>query len=103
MGQPPAIRPYSYSDPPAGFGPGPLPNLALEELAGLVAREVLDEVDRARPLVVGDAPAAPVDQLLIDGGRAGLNSHHRLNRLAPPIVGHSDDRHVAHGRVAVQA
>src|SRR5262249_33519596 len=66
------------SDPPPGSSPVTLPDLPLEELAGLVARQVIDEVNRARPLVVGEASAAPVDQLLIARGCARLKSHHRL-------------------------
>src|SRR5690606_4492267 len=68
--------------------------LALEQLAARVAGQDVGEVDRLRHLEAGDVLASEGDELL-GGGIGALSPHDDgLHRLAPPLVGHTDDGHV---------
>src|SRR5690348_17089789 len=79
---------------PLATFPVRLAQLALQDLAGGIARQCLGEVDGARHLVAGDALPRVVDELLYRHGGAGFFHHDRLHRLAPLRVGHADDSHV---------
>src|SRR6516165_12407131 len=77
-------------------GPVRLAQGALEHLAGSAARQVLDDVDRSRALVVRQAGAAEGDD--VGGGelRAGGGDDDGLDGLAPVLVGNADDHAFAH-------
>src|SRR5512147_484404 len=75
---------------------------ALQDLAGGVARDRLEEVDRLRALVVRDAAAHELDDLRRARLGARLEDDAGLDRLAPGVVGHADrrifgERRVLHG------
>ena len=65
-------------DPPLVALPVGLAQLALEELAAGVARQLVDEIDRARALVAGKLVARPVDQALLGQAGAGALARRRL-------------------------
>src|SRR5512133_2944917 len=77
-------------------GPGPeaLAQRSLEDLARGRARQVADEVDRARQLVAGEALAREGGQLVGTRHRARPQDDERLHRLTPPLVGYADDRNL---------
>src|SRR5690606_8338266 len=90
-------------DQPASVSlPIAIAQLALLHLARLGARQLRDEVDRARALVVRDVIAAEADQLLGELGAglvAGGRHHDGLHLLAEIVVGHADHGDVVHLRV----
>src|SRR5262249_50909806 len=74
-------RPRDSADAPLVPFPVRLAQLALEHLAARVARQRVDEVDRARTLVAAQPCLAEREQLLRRRGRSGLRDDDRLNRL----------------------
>src|SRR5215472_8138699 len=82
---------------PVGLAQG-----ALEHLAGSAPRQVFDDVDRGRALVVRQAVAAEGDD--VGGGelRARGRDDDGLDGLAPVLVGDADDHAVAHARAGVE-
>ena len=80
-----------------------LAQLVLVELAVVVPGQRLDELDAAGTLVVRDAVAAPLDDLVAQRWRR-LDARVRLDRghhdLAPLVVGDADHTGVADGRDA---
>src|ERR1700761_6425797 len=83
-------------------GPIGVSQRTLEYLAGRVAWQVVNEVDRGRTLVVRETLPAEGD----DVGRGELRAWSRdddgLDGLAPPIVGNADDHPFAHAWAGVQ-
>src|SRR6185312_240362 len=69
--------------PPCVTGPIGLAQRALEELAGSVARQRGDEIDRARPLEAGELVAAPFDQGRLAQGCTLAPDHDGFDSLAP--------------------
>jgi len=67
-----------------------LPQLAAQDLARGVARQGVDEIDAPGDLEGGNPLARPGDD--VGGARLGLRlgDHHRLDRLAPALVGHAE-------------
>src|ERR1041384_1002496 len=80
----------------------PRAQLALEDLAGRVARQLGDERDPPRPLEVGQAGAAELDDLGLGDGVAVAHDDECVQRLAPLRVGHADHRGVDDRGVAVE-
>src|SRR5260370_10972005 len=64
--------------------------MAAQDLAGGIARQRLDEVDRLRRLEARDAFAGEVDDVRRRRLLALLHHHDRLDRFAPLLVGHAD-------------
>src|SRR5690242_14331603 len=61
-----------------------------EHLPGGGAGQLVKEIDRARPLGTPQSRSAEGENLLLGAGHLGAQHHHRLDRLAPPGIGHSD-------------
>ena len=82
----------------AGGWPGPVPlaELPLEHLPGRRARQLVDELDRARQLVAGEPLTRERDQLSALDDGAGTADDERLDRLAPALVRNPDHRDVEH-------
>src|SRR5437773_12148346 len=79
-----------------------LAQLALEELARGVARELVDEVDRARFLVARETFAAERDERIRPDMHPASQLDHGLDRLTPPVVRDADHRRVHHCGMSVQ-
>src|SRR6266536_4710979 len=73
-----------------------LAQLGLAHLAVRVARELLDEFDHARTLVVGEVLSTPGDHTVGIERRARPRLHDGVEDLAPPVVGHAEDGTVDH-------
>ena len=84
---------------PSQYG---IAELALQELAGGLARELVGEVDRLRPLELGE-PAGQVlhdrRRQLVAGLVAGSRLDHGLDLLAHVVVGDAEHGDVADARV----
>src|SRR4051812_23761292 len=91
-------RPLSHRRPVTS-GPVGLAQVALEDLAGGVARERLDDIHALRALVVREVLAAERDQLLLGGGDVRFQGHDALDRLTPAVVGYADDGDLCDRRV----
>ena len=65
--------------------------LMLQRLAGLVARDLGHEVDRARPLVGGQLVGDELQQLVLAHRTALDTFDHRLDLFAPLGVGDAED------------
>src|SRR3546814_15581047 len=61
--------------------------------------DLRDDLHRFRRLEAGQPRAAPAAKLVLAECLARLEHDHRMHRLAPPLVGHADDRRLANGRV----
>src|SRR5580692_4033970 len=70
--------------------PKGIAQMAAQDLAGGVARQGFDEVDRLRRLEARDALAGEADDIRRRRLLAGLHHHDGLDRLAPFVVGHAD-------------
>src|SRR5262249_31127021 len=70
----------------------------MQDLAGRGARHLVlaDERDRARPLVAGDAVAAPRDDLVLARGAALVQHQDRMHPLAPLGVRQAYHGHLLH-------
>src|SRR4051794_4581440 len=90
----------------AGRGPRPrasvpaLGELPLEDLAGRVARQLVDEHDVARDLVAREVRLDVVSELVLRRRPARLDDDERAQPLAELLVLDADDGHVADRRVA---
>src|SRR5437870_4152224 len=92
---------YARSDPPLAPLPVRRADLALQELAGGITRDLGDEVDGARALVVGETLAAEIDDVVRGRVRAVFQLHDGLQLLAPLLVRDADHRDVEHRGVLV--
>src|SRR3954471_10257494 len=63
---------------------------------------LVDDLDLPRVLVRGHPLLAERDQLVLGRRLALPEADERLDGLASVLVGHADDRRLAHGRVAVE-
>src|SRR5580765_784273 len=76
-----------------------LPEAAAVELAVVVSRQLINEVDRAGTLEVGEALTAPINELGRECRRwvdAGFELDDRLDFLAPLMIGDADGADVSH-------
>src|SRR6202049_3799887 len=76
--------------------------LLFQDLAGRALGERVDELDRARVLVSGDALLDERDDVGFSGRGARLQRHDRLHLLAKAFVGYADYCSFAYGRVGVE-
>src|SRR5690349_23908661 len=67
-----------------------LPQLRLPRLAVWVARELGDELDEARTLVVGEVLPHPRDDVVLRQRALGAGLHDREQHLAPLVVGDAE-------------
>jgi len=72
---------------------------ALEHLPARITRQRADDVDAARALVVSQALPRESDDLRPGRLLAGPERDHRLDGLAPAVIGNTDDRDLGHRRV----
>src|SRR5215204_7508874 len=79
-----------------------LDQLALQDLAGRVARQLVDEDDLARHLVARQVLPHVALELVLGRLLAALEHHERAQALAEVLVLDSHGRDVAHGGVAGQ-
>src|SRR5260221_14228320 len=96
------IRALRQSDLSCSPRPVRLPPLAALDLAGGAAGGFVDEVDGAGHLEAGEMFAGEGLDLLGQFGRAGeagVQGQHRLDLLAPLLVGHADAAAVLDGGV----
>src|SRR5689334_2633040 len=82
--------------------PGTAAEVGLEDLPGGVSRQLADEVDVARELERGEPWAQPGAELI--GPSHGALGEYQPGRagLAPPLVGHADDRGLGHVGMLVE-
>src|SRR3546814_19156704 len=73
----------------------PFPDRAAKDLPGRVARQGRDDLHRFRRLEAGQPRAAPAAKLVLAECLARLEHDNRLHRLAPPLLGHADERRLA--------
>src|SRR5215470_9968539 len=72
---------------------------ALEHLPARIARQRADDVDAARALVMSQPLPGESDDLRPGRLLAGPERDHRLDGLAPAVIGNTDDRDLGHRRV----
>ena len=72
---------------------------SLEYLPARIARQCADDVDGARALVVSQAFPGESDDLQPGRLLAGPERDHRLDGLAPAVIGNADDRDLGHRRM----
>ena len=83
--------------------PPPVAQLALEDLAGRVAGQGVDEGDVLRHLELGQLGAAVLDAARRRSrSRPSRSDDERHRHLAPPLVGAADHRHLEHRLVLVE-
>src|SRR5258707_716079 len=89
----PSIHP-AFPSRPVGIA-----QMAAQDLAGGIARQGFDEVDRLRCLEARDAFAGEADDIRRGRLPAGLHHHDRLDGFAPFVVGHADHGDFGHVRM----
>src|SRR5215203_1150275 len=81
---------------PIAAAPVVFAHVLARELAVAVLGQLRHEIDRARPLEVGEPAAAELHDLAIAGGGAFAQHHDRLDGLAPMVIGHAHHADLVH-------
>ena len=84
-------------------GPVGLAETELLELARCRARESVTKLQRGRAFEMRHPLPGEVHDVLLTARRTGAQDHEGLHRLAPLLVGHTDDGHVGDIGMAIEA